>query len=230
MTDPRAVYFPKDFCKHGSLGYIMSGMIRIREKNISAIAYKQAHEKIMQTMPMWIDNLYCRYKPNLEYLAPFIIDCYLKCGINAVIYCVGAHKEFGTITLSFVHLPHITHVISNLDTRNDMYLGINGLQQKLIETYLTPYVEEAYTLELLPQVLPQPIAEAIADCIMGVIARRRHNDGRPPLVADWQTAWDHEVILTYVDMFGTWPRDKRLIPAEDSWEATAKKMILDEGW
>lgn len=224
MTDPRAVYFPDYFGHPGeSLWVAVNRKIILRNVDVGITASKLAMEKIMKTMPIWVDNLQCTYKPNLEYLLPFIIACLREYNITAEIIMHGPHKVIGRIKLSYIPLPHITST-SEVDSRERLTIGQGALSRKLIEKYLTPYIEEAYTLELLPTVLPQPIAEAIADCLMGVIARRAVYSWGLALAVNYVTAWDQEVILTYRDMFKASPRVPK-IPAADSWEAAAKKMM-----
>ncbi len=229
MDDPREIYFPKNFRKHGaSLSYTMSRTIPLSDRNISQEVRKCVREKIMRTMPQWIDNLHCKYTPNVEYAAPFIVECYRKYGYLAEVEWVGKNKEIGTVTLSFIHMPDIKNRF-DIDMRVSYELECRPLHYKLIDKYLTPYVEEAYTIELLPKILPQPIAEAIMECIMGVIARRIHWRNISKATLDWTKAWDQEVYLTYADMFGALPHSIR-IPSANSWEAAAIRMSLDDGW
>jgi len=224
MTDPRAIYFRPEHRK--DIGRIMVGLLPVSEIDIYKVALQLANEEISKTMPRWVDNLECYYTPNALYLAPFIAKIYDRYGITSSIATSGDHNEYAILTAYFTHLPEISHTY--ILRQGSITIGRVSLYNKLTHKYFTPYVEEAYTLELLPKILPQPIAEEITSCMMGVIARRCVTTHK--YVAEWQDAWEQEVEFTYTDMFGRPPPKTMLVPAADSWESAAIKMHNEAMW
>lgn len=74
------------------------------------------------------------------------------------------------VIFKFNQIPEVIIILK----KSDIILGLRQLRcsRELIKRFGTPHVDEILTLRLLPQILPQPIAEAIADCMHGVITRR----------------------------------------------------------
>lgn len=220
MSDPRAIYFP---CVHkGKLGNYVSMCI-----DVDGVWLDNTIHALAVGIPgiMLVNGQY-QFVSIPERVELVVARLYAKYGITALVDLVGG--DHYTARLHFTALPEITYMYE-FDSKTIGFMHLSDIYQKLIKKYLTPYVEEAYTLELLPRVLPQPIAEAITDCIMGVISRRiaLYGNRVEPI---WQNAWSQETCLTYVDMFGYWPPINEKIPAGESWEAAAAEITLNEGW
>ena len=82
-------------------------------------------------------------------------------------------------------------------------------------------LNEVRIIQLLPRILPQPIAEAIIDCMHGVITRRF-------IAPCWfislnpKWSWDTEVLFTYADTYLDRPKNIEEYYTnswnEDTWE------------
>lgn len=227
MSDHREIYFHKwrAFIPKGGIAHAMEGLC-ISEVDIYNKALQLANAEIEKTMPRYVGELQCKYKPNMAYMAPFIEKICAQYGITSTIQTCGDNKERCILTIHFTHMPDIVVKYIFVQHKNAR-IGRACLHKQLAHKYFTPYVEEAFILKYVFEVLPQPIAEEITSCVMGVIARRII--AKQPFMINWEDAWEQEVILTYVDMFGKWPNNM-LIPNGDSWESTAITMRLEEGY
>ena len=175
----------------------------------------EAQKKITREMPAVMGFLLCKYEPMAEYYMPWIAAEYARAGIIA-------EYSDGVFTRKFAQMPEISVSIHT----NNILVTIQQdrttlLFDKLTRTHLTPYVDEALALQAIARILPQPIAEAIADCMYGVIARRytQYTLGAWHPINS-QEAWWAEVEYTYIDMFKR-PSRSTARPLADSWEEAA---------
>ncbi len=152
---------------------------------------------------------------NLQY----INSLYAKYGIVAD--CVGQ-----TFVRWFKKLPEIRVEMPIAEAQKTIWFErACPLYKKLVERYYTPFVEEVLIFRALAEILPQPIAEAIFDCIWGVIGRRPYYEIRM-IRTNREDAWRDEVCYTYYDMYGEMP-DQLGIPDAESWEAAAKMLYSE---
>lgn len=222
MSDPREIYFKRSIMYIKNLGAYVASRIEIDGVWLGDTIHTMA---IGMSGIMMINGQY-QLVSIKERVAMVVAQLYAKYGITARADFIG--DDHYAAQLHFTMFPEITYAYE-FDSKCVGFIHLEDMYKKLIKKYLTPYYEEAYTLDLISRELPQPIAEAITDCIMGVISRRVVLYGcRVERI--WQNAWEQEVRLTYIDMFGYWPPTSAKIPAADSWEAAAVEISLNEGW
>lgn len=138
------------------------------------------------------------------------------------VYAISVTENDTEAQITFDKIPDVVICLPR-------HLGVIGwwdlhCTKKLIGRFGTPHVDEILTLRLLPQILPQPIAEAIADCMHGVITRRIIEDSSR-VYYPWNTpeAWAEEVEFTYIDSYAG-ESDHIMGFPTNSWEADAHKL------
>jgi hypothetical protein len=159
----------------------------------------------------------CCCYPTIAVIMPELTEYFNTIGVS--IKYDGCNFE-----MWFTHAPGVRSAIEvGNDPRKIADCRGDLLYRQLYSKYLTPYFEEVAALELLKS-LPSPIAEAIADCIWAVIARRpkrgnhraTFNNSVPPWESE--TAWLREVEYTYFDMYGEETLVEPYYEPGQSWE------------
>lgn len=150
-------------------------------------------------------------------------------------YEIGFELDGEYFTRWFARLPEVKFRDKiNLVTFNEVgYYDQINYAAVLVGRYGTPHIDEILTLRLIPQLLPQPIAEAILDCMYSVIARRFKRDCTYPYFP-WSSkkSWQQEVEFTYGEMYREWYPGYIDTHCE-SWEDAARtafesKQIIDD--
>ncbi len=169
------------------------------------------------------DGYYVSYSVSFDQCWPGIVADMAAAGLDI-------RRECGIIYISYTYLPDVW--ISTQDkwtgTKYSKYaidFDFGALQKKMIGKYETPYQEEVITLRLLAQ-LPQPIAEAIEDCIRGVMERRFVPYQTPGLWYQSVGALDAELHYTAYPSHLYISAGK--IKNKSAWEETVNAEIADD--
>lgn len=198
---------------------------------VGTIKYKHA-EKLYKKLSkaklakITSDGYLATYQVTYNQCWPGIVEDLARFGITAML-------DDNQVHLSYTALPDINITVKwewdNKPFRGlfayetKINLNLNPLQAKLVGKYGTPYPEEVIALRFIA-LLPQPIAEAIADCIHGVIERRFVEYPAPALSYTSQHAFERELYYTAqpYDIYipnGLHMQDKR------DWEAIVAPFI-----
>jgi hypothetical protein len=184
---------------------------------------REALDKIAETNPPLSRGLIIKYEPTIEYLIPAITAAFAGVGVSCE-YANGIFSKW------FTHLPEIRKKYkitpnSPIKQYENALSDLYHLYIKMARRYRTLHIDEILTLRLLPQILPQPIAEAVADCIHGVMDRRYMHRGYMNYY-DWtnEGAFWNEVSITHYDMFGESEVTRASKPRQESWEACAIEL------
>jgi len=112
-------------------------------------------------------------------------------GIVADLAALGitVTKGAGVVNFSYTHLPEINIAVE------DYWSGYPFKRGRFDRAHNTPYQEEVIALRLIA-LLPQPIAEAITDCILAVGERRFKERYSPALCYTTEEAVRMELIYT----------------------------------
>lgn len=155
LTITRALY---DAC-----GWKSSGLVELTHADKIAQRLQAAKQNGVDH-----DGYYIEYYVTFDQCWGGIVQDFADRGLTLT-------REDDKIRISYSHLPEISI------SRPNKYAGkkfkprvdfdFTTLQRKIVGVYGTPFQEEVIALRLLMQ-LPQPIAEAISDCILGVMERR----------------------------------------------------------
>jgi hypothetical protein len=165
----------------------------------------------------------CRCTPTIVHILPRLIDYFTGIGISI---------EYDGVTLKlwFTYASDISAVINVKNNPEKIADWCGGaLYEELHTKYLTQYYEEVAALDLVKS-LPPPIAEAISDCIWGVIARRLPYEQFNNDVHPWNSneAWEQEVTHTYRDMYGKNLCSYERAAHEHSWEEAAAAAYVKQ--
>lgn len=184
-------------------------------------------EKLSRSKPDGViaDGYYARYSATLD-------QCWEGVVRDVANYGLRIWRDDDKIYLGYMHLPRI-HV-----STPDIYSGrpfsvhalqfdLTELQRRAISAYGTPYQEEVITLRLLAQ-LPQPIAEAIEDCIRGVMERRFIKYFNPGLCYQGDDSVESEIIYTAHPARVYPSNEVRRMKDRRAWEEVAARLIEEE--
>jgi hypothetical protein len=181
------------------------------------------------------DGYIVKYEVGFDQCWPGVVKDLARLGITSV-------RKDALITLSYTHLPEISHVVyfasgqtykhglSTYDgvfTRLSKDLELRELQKKIVGAHGTPYQEEVIALRLITLLLPQPIAEAIEDCIRGVMERRFIQYITPAMGYTSKLAYWRELYYTAYPARIDIGRDTPMTDRRQ-WEAVVGPIIRDK--
>lgn len=169
------------------------------------------------------DGYYARYSATFD-------QCWQSVARDIAAYGLRVWRESGKIYLGYKHLPDI------FISTEDIYSGkpykkpefnLTALQRKIVSVYGTPYQEEVIALRLLA-LLPQPIAEAISDCILGVMERRFILYYNPAMTYLSISAVEEEIRYTAYPTRVYPEHDAKKMVDKRAWEVVAARLIEED--
>lgn len=170
------------------------------------------------------DGYYVHFSPTFDQCWPAVMRKVSKYG---VVISINAD----VVRMAYEHIPEIYIDMRNrwsgrvFDLR-ELRFDFTSLQCELVSQFGTPYQEEVIQLRVVAK-LPQPIAEAIGDCIMAVIERRFMHWSVP------QFCYSHKYAVAYEVACEAWPErvnawyEVRNMSDWREWERTAAKLLQE---
>lgn len=201
-------------CSSEIIGY----NIKIDWNKIAEQAEKEAREQLPDNLTYAF-----KYKPRIEWILPYLSAEYSRAGICCK--CTGI-----LLTRWFERFPEIQqHTRVNYYISPDQFADTSALFVELMKYHQTPHVDEILAQRAIAELLPQPIAEAIVECMRGVILRRWCAPSTDTYEYHaWNTveACCDEVRFTYIDMYGETYKIKQFAELANKKLFTQKEVDL----
>ncbi len=171
------------------------------------------------------NGYYAKYKVSFNQVWPAMVKDLAR-------YDLYAERRGTEIRIGYKNLPEIyidmpDRLTDRKYSSNAVNFDLTSLQRKIVSQHGTPYPEEVIMLRELAK-LPQPIAEAISDCVRGVMERRFVPYSSPAFAWRSYGATDREIELTaWPERIHVYDEYKRM-PDRRNWEAVAARLVEDK--